>query len=80
MSIIGLIDIKSSKETWNPIRMKNSDVIKTLGILVNIINMDNAEFCLDVFDAFQLRSLLTGEESWKFASYLNFNVAQWARS
>ena len=74
LSIIGLIDIKSSNETWKSIRMKNNDVINTLGILVNIIDMDNAELCLDVFDAFQLRSLLTGEESWKFASYLNLNV------
>ena len=77
LSLIELIDIKilikASQESWNPVRMKSNDVMKNLGVLVNIIDMENAECCLDVFDAFQLTCLLTGEESWK-TSYLNFNA------
>ena len=48
--------------------------MKCLGVLINTISLENDCEIITTFENFNSKDLLTGEMSWKFASYIKFKI------
>ena len=48
--------------------------IKCLEVLINTVSLENDYQIIGAFEDSNFKDLLTGEMSWKFASYLNFKI------